>query len=296
MLVEKITSRQNPLVKRFRRVRAGGERRMILLEGVRLVEEAIRAGAHFESVAFTSEIETTDRGLALLDALRKVRCRGAQVTRQIMDIFSDTEAHQGVAAIASRPRYESEDVFARAPQLLVIADRLQDPGNLGAIIRTAEAAGATGLITTPDTVDPFNHKALRASMGAALRLPLATHIPCNEIARLCREHQVISFATRTRPARTSGVIEDASRAETIRIYTEVDMTAPVAFILGREASGVSSEAMLQTEGLIHIPMANEVESLNVAAAGAVLLYEAARQRNFCFGKNEKGEYKQPLPK
>lgn len=282
MLIEKITSRQNPLVKRFRRVRAGGERRMILLEGVRLVEEAIRAGAHFESVAFTSEIEATDRGIALLDALQQVRCRGAHVTSQIMNIFSDTEAHQGVAAIAARPHYETDDVFARVPQLLIIADRLQDPGNLGAIIRTAEAAGATGVVTTPDTVDPFNHKALRASMGAALRLPLATHIIGSEIARLCREHKVRAIATRTRPARASGVIEDASRAEPIRLYIEVDMTTPVAFILGREASGVSNEAMLEADGLIHIPMANEVESLNVAAAGAVLLYEAARQRNFSF--------------
>ncbi|MEW6208379.1 MAG: RNA methyltransferase [Acidobacteriota bacterium] len=287
MLVEKITSRQNPLVKRFRRVRAGGERRMILLEGVRLVEEALCAGAHLESVAFTSDLEATDRGLALLDALRHVRCRGAHVTRQIMEIFSDTEAHQGVAAIASRPHYETEDVLAPSPPLLIIADRLQDPGNLGTIIRTAEAAGATGVVTTPDTVDPFNHKALRASMGAALRLPLATHIANGEIARLCREHKVKTVATRARPPRR--MIEDASRAETIRLYTEIDMTGPVAFILGREASGVSNEVLLQSDGLIHIPMAAKVESLNVAAAAAVLLYEAARQRDFSFRENEKGE-------
>ncbi|HEY7544451.1 MAG TPA: RNA methyltransferase [Blastocatellia bacterium] len=289
MLIEKITSRQNPLVKRFRRVRAGGERHMILLEGVRLIEEALRAGAHFESVAFTSEIEATDRGMALLDALQQVRCRGAHIPRQVMEVFSDTETPQGIAAIASRPYYELESLFARAPQLLIIADRLQDPGNLGAIIRTAEAAGATGLVTTPDTVDPFNHKALRASMGAALRLPLATHVASTEIARLCHEHRVKAFATSTRPARAAGVIEEASRAETIRLYTEIDMAAPVAFLLGREASGVSNEASFQADGLIHIPMASGVESLNVAAAATVLLYEAARQRNFCFGENEKGE-------
>jgi TrmH family RNA methyltransferase len=126
-------------------------------------------------------------------------------------------------------------------------------------------------------------------MGAALRLSLATHIASNEIALLCREHSVKVFATRTRPARAAGAIEDASRAETIRLYTEIDMAAPAAFILGREASGVSNEAIFQADGLIHIPMAEGVESLNVAAAAAVLLYEAARQRNFCFFENEKGE-------
>lgn len=259
---------------------------MILLEGVRLVEEAIRAGAHLESVAFTSDLEATDRGLALLDSLRRVRCRGAHLTRQIMEIFSDTETHQGVAAIASRPHYDVEDVFARPPQLLVIADRLQDPGNLGTIIRTAEAAGATGLITTPDTVDPFNHKALRASMGAALRLPLATNIASREVARLCREHNVRTIATRARPSRR--VIEDASRAEAVKVHTEIDMTGPVAFILGRESSGVSDESLFRADNLIHIPMAEGVESLNVSAAAAVLLYEAARQRDFSF-ENEKGE-------
>ncbi|HWP43635.1 MAG TPA: RNA methyltransferase substrate-binding domain-containing protein, partial [Blastocatellia bacterium] len=140
MLVERITSRQNPLIKRFRRVRAGDERHLVFIEGVRLVEEALGAGVHFESIAYTSAIEASERGLALMDTLQHVSCRGAHVSRQVMDYIADTESPQGIAAIVSRPHYEMADVLARAPQLVVIADRLQDPGNLGAIIRTAEAA------------------------------------------------------------------------------------------------------------------------------------------------------------
>src|SRR5262245_48914940 len=129
MLVEKITSRQNPLVKRFRRVRAASERHYIFLEGVRLIEEAIAASARFESVAFTSELESSERGLALLGLLENVPCRGAHVSKQVMDAIADTESPQGVAAIVSRPYFELDDLFARDLQTIVIADQLQDPGN-----------------------------------------------------------------------------------------------------------------------------------------------------------------------
>src|SRR6516225_7958106 len=138
MLVEKITSRQNPLVRRFRRVRTSCEPHLALLEGVRLVEEALEAGAHFESIAFTSDLESTERGLALKDALQRVPCRGAELSKQVMDYVSDTESPQGIAALVTRPHFALEDVIEREPQLIVIADGLQDPGNIGAIVRTAE--------------------------------------------------------------------------------------------------------------------------------------------------------------
>ena len=121
MLVEKITSRQNPLVKRFRRVRAGSERYHIFLEGVRLIEDAIAASAHFETVAFTSGLETNERGLRLLDALETVPCRGAHVSKTVMEAIAETESPQGVAAIVSRPYFELQDLFERDLQTIVIA-------------------------------------------------------------------------------------------------------------------------------------------------------------------------------
>src|SRR5205085_5665013 len=200
MLVEKITSRQNPLVKRFRRVRAGSERHYIFLEGVRLIEDALVAGVRFETVAFTSSAETSERGLRLLDELQKIPCRGAHVPPQVMQAIADTESPQGIAAIVSRPFYELADLFAEGPTLLVIADGLQDPGNLGTIIRTAEAACANCLVTTRDTVDPFNQKALRASMGAALRLPIVMDASRADVLKLCRERGITLIGTRTSPA------------------------------------------------------------------------------------------------
>lgn len=270
MLIERIVSRQNPLVKRFRRVRMGGERHLVLVEGVRLIEEALKSGAHFESVAFTSSLEADERGRALLEALRQVPCRGAHVTEHVMEAISDTETPQGVAAIISRPYYELGDIFAAKPELMVIADQLQDPGNIGAIIRTAEAAGANGFIATRGTVDPFNRKALRASAGSALRLPIATGVRRDEALNECQKHNIKIVVALPHPDRRA------------HIYTEVDLASPMALVLGGEAGGIDQDAISRADLLVRIPMAKSVESLNVAAAAAVLLYEAARQRGFRF--------------
>src|SRR5262249_48481024 len=197
MLVEKITSRQNPLVKRFRRVRTGGDRAFIFLEGVRLIEEAIHAGVRFDVVAFTSTLEAHDRGLSLIDHLRAVACRGANVSEQVMKSMTETETPQGIAAIVSRPFFALEGVF-EGLTFIVIADGLQDPGNLGTLIRTAEAAGASAVITTRNTVDPFNQKALRASMGSTIRMPVATAARSKEVVALCETHGVRVMATRPR--------------------------------------------------------------------------------------------------
>ncbi|HVF90939.1 MAG TPA: RNA methyltransferase [Blastocatellia bacterium] len=282
MLVEKITSRQNPLIKRFRRVRSGSEHPHVFLEGVRLIEDAIEAGARFETVAFTPALEATDRGLALLDALQSIPCRGAHVSKQVMDAIADTESPQGIAAIISRPHYDLPDVITRKSTLVVIADQLQDPGNIGTLIRTAEAGGAAGLVTTRYTVDPFNHKALRASMGAAFRLPIATDVTPDAIAALCKEMGMTIVASRPPSPKGKPLIEDAAQAPTFRVYSEADLTKPFALTLGGEAEGVSDEIASRAEVFLNIPMADGIESLNVATAGAILIYEAARQRAFQF--------------
>ena len=284
MLVEKITSRQNPLVKRFRRVRTMGERQHVFLEGVRLIEDAIKTGVHFESVAFTAELESSERGAALLESLRRVQCRGALVSKQVMESIAETKTPQGVAALVSRPFIDLDDLFSNSPDLLVIADELQDPGNLGTIIRTAEASGAHGVITTRYTVDPFIEKAIRASMGSALRLPVVTGASRADIAARCRELSMKVIATRANPVSAHGVIEDAARSERVKLCTEIDMTVPVALVVGREATGLPESVHEEADEYVHIPMVKGVESLNVATATAILLYEASRQRGFKFSK------------
>lgn len=279
MLVEKITSRQNPLVKRLRRVRVGNERHFVFLEGVRLIEDALSSGARFETVAFTSAIESTERGVQLLDSLQQVPCRGAHLSTQVMEAITGTVVNQGVAAIVSRPHYDLPDLFLHKPALLVIADRLQDPGNLGTIIRTAEAAGADGLITTQFTVEPWNDKALRASMGAALRLPIVTGAKLEEVVSVCRLHKL--KITASRPSLPPAPAVRKARADKKSlIYTYADFKTPLALILSKEAGGADDSTSAIADEFVNIPMTAGVESLNVAAAAAILLYEVVRQRNF----------------
>lgn len=278
MLVEDITSRQNPLVKRFRRVRSGLERHHILIEGVRLLEEAISAGVHFDCVAFTSELETNERGISLHDELRRVPCRGARMTSQLLDYVADTDSPQGVAAIVSRPFFTLDDVFAPSPQLIIVADGLQDPGNLGTIIRTAEAAGASGVVTTAGTVNPYSAKAVRASMGSAFRLPIAAGPKWTEIAEKLKASNTRVIVAESPAAMKS---KDAFQS---RPFSAVDMKSSVAIVLGNEGSGPSEPAMSTASEFVYVPMAEGVESLNVSVAAAVLMYEAARQREFRFRK------------
>jgi TrmH family RNA methyltransferase len=280
MLVEKITSRQNPLVKRFRRVQAGAERGFVFIEGVRLVGEALAARAHFETIAFTSAVEQQERGRELFELLRAVSCRGANVSVQVMQAISDTDSPQGIAAIVSRPFFELEAVL-NSDKILVIADRLQDPGNLGTIIRTAEAAGVAALVATRNTVDPFNQKALRASMGSAFRLPLVTGARMPEIVSLCRDRNIRLLVT---VPRTDGESVSGLKA---RVYTESRLKDPFALVLGSESQGISEESSRAASELVYVPMAPGVESLNVASAAAVILYESARQRNFAWTKKKR---------
>ena len=280
MLVEKITSRQNPLIKRFRRVRTGVERGFVLIEGVRLVEEALSSGIRFESIAYSPALESQERGLALLDKLRAVPCRGANVSTQVMQAIADTESPQGVLAIISRPFYEPGDLFGDDLRFIIIADQLQDPGNLGAIIRTAEAAGASGLLTTRNTVDPFNQKALRASMGSAFRLPIATGARVKELVSHCGQRDVRLVIAQ--PADDKGGDGKASARQSSLCYTDAKFSDPFALVFGKESEGVSGEMSAAASEFIFVPMAPGVESLNVSAAAAIVLYEAARQRNFTF--------------
>jgi TrmH family RNA methyltransferase len=139
------------------------------------------------------------------------------------------------------------------------------------------------LITTRYTVDAFNEKVIRASMGSALRLPLITDARPEQIIARCRKHGIEIIASAPATAQQA-LIEDASLKSASMLYTEVDLRVPVALIFGREATGLTPVTSRDADRLVHIPMAEGVESLNVAAAAAVLLYEAARQRGFGFAR------------
>ena len=256
-----IASRQNPLVARFRAAAAGdGDR--LLLEGPHLVRDAIAAGLEIEVAAF--EAASDDAGLAGLQ-------RGLPAGRivyaspAVLRAMSPARTPAGVVALAARPRPPAlEDLLARAGTLAVAAVDVQDPGNTGAIVRAAEAGGATAVLTTSGGADPLGWKALRGAMGSAFRLP---------IARLASPGDIVAIA------RGAGLRIVASAGRGGAAPDAVDFRPPTAILLGAEGAGLPAELLDAADVRVTIPMAPPVESLNVAVTAALLVYEARRQRH-----------------
>jgi TrmH family RNA methyltransferase len=266
MTDELITSRKNPLAQRARSVREGRERGLVFVEGLRLCEEALRAGVGFDTVLHTRSLEENSRGERLLSSLRETRARVVAVSESVLESVSDTKTPQGLVAVARRPPSGPEVLERVTPTpLVVILHGANNPSNAGAALRVAEAAGATGVVATKGSADIFSPKSLRGSMGSAFRLPVWAGATFGEALRWCSVRGI------------SAVAADAAASAT---HTEVDWTKPRAVVLGPEAGGLTDEEVRACDESLRIPMREPVESLNLVTALAVVLYEAARQRGF----------------
>ena len=257
-----IRSRSNPLFRRFRALKDRGDADLCLLEGPKLLEEALLSGTVLVEVVAAPRTATGERDDRLLESVRE---RGTPVRRMDVTLvasLSEAETSQGVLALARRPTFDEGALFRGTP-LIVVAVAVQDPGNLGGLLRTAEAAGATGAYLTAGTADPFSWKALRGSMGSALRVPHVRGIPAGEVVRRLRERGVAVVATAARG--------DAS-------YDRADLRRPVALLLGAEGAGLPADLVRAADETLSIPTHGHVESLNVGVAAGILLFEAARQR------------------
>jgi len=257
-----ITSAGNEKIKHARRVREGQVADQIFIEGLRLAEEALRSGLTIE-VCFADEQNQDPRSLDLRQALTQKQVPIMLTTAAVIRTLSDTVQSQGIILLARRPVRDAAGLLHTPGSLLLALDRLQDPGNLGTLMRTAEAAGVSGLITLPGCADPFSPKVLRSSMGSAFRLPLLTEATAQDLNDLRQNH---GFQ----------IVAAAGEGETDYCY--YDWRQKTLLLLGNEGRGVSPELMRQCDVRLRIPMHAGVESLNVAAAGAVMLFEAARQR------------------
>jgi TrmH family RNA methyltransferase len=255
-----ITSLKNDKVRTVRALQ--GRRRVrqrehrLVFEGVRLVEEAVRAGVPPAFTFYTESAGADERAGRLLESLREMSVPCHAVSEPVMAACSDTETPQGVLAVLPIPNIPRPE----HPTLTLILDQVRDPGNLGAVLRTALAAGVEQVLLTPGTVDPSNPKVVRAAMGAHLRLPVVA--PGWEA--------VVEAAT------GCDVWLAAAGGDTL--YTAVDWTRPVALVVGGEATGAGERAWTLAQGQAFIPMNAGVESLNAAVATAVLLFEVVRQR------------------
>jgi RNA methyltransferase, TrmH family len=258
MGLDLISSRTNARVKQLRAAFQGHARLsggMVAIEGDHLLEEALRSGMVLKTVFVSERREVPE-----------IVPRGVEVVRLTDEVFGsvvETQSPQGVAALLVPPIWALEDAMGSA-SLILIAVGLQDPGNLGTLVRSAEAFGATGVLTTPGTVSAWNQKALRASVGSVFRVPVVA-VAASEMKGLKGRGVRLIAAV---GAEDAGVVAVA----------DMDFTGGCAVMIGNEGRGLGAEWMEMCDARVTIPCPGPVESLNAAVAGSLLLYEASRQR------------------
>ena len=262
---EKITSVSNPRIRRLVELRKKAKLRretgMFLIEGTRLCADTPEP--------FITEVYATEEWLSDAPDQEKARMSGFPLTvvsEEVMAKAADTETPQGLLCVTQMPTYTMEELMGRdqkAEPLLLVLEDIRDPGNLGTIFRTAEAAGATGILMSRGTVDLFNPKVVRATMSAIFRMPFAVSGDLPADLQRLREQGIRSYA-----AHLGGK----------RAYDALPLTGGSAFLIGNEGNGLSAEITEAADEKIIIPMSGGAESLNAAMAAGILLFEASRQR------------------
>lgn len=256
---------RHPLLQNFRQAWRRGELTAdgcCAVEGAHLVEEALRS--RLEVVAVLAA-RSAEEKLASLAAAGDGRARLYVTSDRLFRSLAPTETPQGIAALVRLAQPRLEDQLQRPQAVAVALVGLQDPGNLGTILRALDAFGGVACLLAPNSVSPFNAKAVRASAGSLFRVPVFRHLEAERIFALCRRHGLRSVALTPRAPRRLG---------------ELDLRQPMVFFIGREGSGLPAELLEQAEATARIPLAASVESLNAAMAANLALYETARQRGF----------------
>ncbi len=254
-----ITTNQNKQIKQILKLKKNARERrkqkLFIVEGIRMFEEIPKE--RLFKVFVTEEFWETHRDLF-------AEQEPEVVSAQIMKEISDTMTPQGVIALVKMQEYQMEDLLGTKDKkpLLVVLENIQDPGNLGTILRTGEGAGITGVIMTKDTVDIYNPKVIRSTMGSVFRVPFIYIEQAEEAIDFLKKNQIATYAAHL----------DGTN------YTKENFKSAAAFFIGNEGNGLSRYMSKAADKMIKIPMCGKVESLNAAMASGLLVYEARRQR------------------
>jgi len=260
--IERITSRDNRRLINARNVRDGKVNTQIFVEGRRLVSEALRSDLIINECFVSEDFREEE----LIASLRLHTEKVIELSTKLFSTVADTEQSQGILVLADRPisgrLLIEENLNSNSVRLVIFLKEINNPSNLGAILRSAEAAGVAGVVVSTNSADPFSAKALRSAMGSGFRLPVWENVTFDE---------AISWAV------THTLIPTAADTSADRSYTESDWKVPRLLILGSEAHGLTNEELGKIPEKVKIPMQNGVESLNLAVSAAVLMFEAQRQ-------------------
>ena len=260
-----VASLQNPQIKYIRKLarrKFREKEQKFLVEGTLMVAEALQSNWPLELLIYTAEWGAAPAGQEILSLAGEVNLPCVLVEKRVLAAAAAAQTPQGVLAVARRREENPAGLFRRKPSLLLLVDAVQDPGNFGAMIRAADAAGADGVLFTGGTVDLYNPKTLRATMGSVFHLP------------------VLPVLAEELPAQFSGaglqlVAGDPGAEE---VLAGCDLTRPTVLAVGNEARGCSEKILCRADRVVRIPMPGRAQSLNAAMAAAIMLYEAVRQR------------------
>ncbi len=263
-------SRYNPRIKYIRRLgirRFRDREKRFVAEGVRFVEEALASAWPVEALVYCGNVMENPRGKELLQKADSMNIASIGIDEALFDELAGTETPQGVLAVVRQGMAVLEDLrLAPAPALLVVVDGVQDPGNLGTIVRSADAARAGGVILLKGTADIYNPKACRATMGSIFHVPVIQGLAAAEVLTYLARHAIVTIAGDPRGEKA---------------ITGIDLTRPCALIVGSESEGIGAALLDRVDEKARIPMPGRAESLNAAVAVSILLYETLRQRGVC---------------
>lgn len=266
---EYISSVTNKLIKEIASLKQRKYRDkfgMFLAEGVRLVEECANACWPVAICIYTEEAAVHERAKAIIDQLSATNCRMVMVSEDIYNKISDTEQPQGIMVVVKKRQVSFEQILVSTDKqpLLVVLDGIQDPGNAGTIIRTADAAGCVGVIVLKGSADIYAGKTVRATMGSLFHMPVMEGMSPAELILKLKQANIKLLATCLQQS---------------EVYYQTNFNCPAAIVLGNEGQGISHELIHAADACLHIPLVGHAESLNVAVAAGVVLYEAVRQRS-----------------
>lgn len=254
-----LTSREQKQIRSLRQRKKRNADGCFLAEGVRVVEDLLASPLPVRLVANSSSLEDSERGRALIQRLDREGVPRHTVSAAELARYAGTRTPQGVLAVAEMPRQRLADLrMDTPPAVILVLDAVQDPGNFGTLVRTAEALGAAGVVALPGTVDPWNPKSVRAAAGSSFRLPIVP-APWEELAPWLRESGF-------------GILAAAAGGEP----PDLDLTERIALVVGNEGAGVSDATRAHADRVAGVPLRGRAESLNVAAAAAILLHELLR--------------------
>lgn len=264
--MKRVSSRQSPVVRAYRQLARHPDPTglRLLLDGAHLVQEAHVAALPFESVVVAnSHLDRRTEEGALAQSLQRAGIDVVSAGDQVFAALSPVRTPSGIVAIAHRHPTTAEAILTHAQLFVLVVVDVQDPGNLGSLMRVAEAGGVTGMIVAGDSAHPFSWKAIRGSMGSALRLPVARSLSLDAVMNEVRRNPAKLIAAVPRDGRDP----DA-----------VDWSGRIALLIGSEGRGLSAHVVAETDERVTVPMEPPVESLNVAASAAIMIYAARRGR------------------